>query len=400
MLDQVKNDIKKNYYDTAFHGVDLEARFKEASEKIKTAQSVGQMLGIIAQAVLDLNDSHTFFIPPGRQALTDYGWYMNAIGDRCFVTEVKPGSDAEKKGIKVGDEVLLVDGYAPTRENLWKLNYLYYVLRPQTGMRVGVRSPDGKERELDILAKVVDKRRLDLTSYTDFMQLVRESENAERDRLRSHRTHEAGPELIIWKMPGFNLEPNEVDGLMNKVAGYKTLILDLRGNRGGYELTLQRLLGNVFDRDVTIGEIQRRKETKPLVAKTRGDKVFQGKLIVLVDSNSASSAEIFARMIQLHKRGTVIGDLTAGAVMRARQYQHEVGIDTVAFYGMSVTDADLRMTDGKSLERVGVTPDELKLPTGADLAAKRDPVLAYAASLAGVEIDPAKAGALFPELKK
>jgi hypothetical protein len=40
------------------------------------------------------------------------------------------------------------------------------------------------------------------------------------------------------------------------------------------------------------------------------------------------------------------------------------------------------------------------LPTGTDLAAKSDPVLAYAASKGGVTLDPAKAGALFPELKK
>jgi hypothetical protein len=47
-----------------------------------------------------------------------------------------------------------------------------------------------------------------------------------------------------------------------------------------------------------------------------------------------------------------------------------------------------------------VTPDEIRLPAGADLAAKRDPVLAYAASLAGVKLDAEKAAALFPELKK
>src|SRR6185295_7938024 len=98
-----------------------------------------------------------------------------------------------------------------------------------------------------------------------------------------------------------------------------------------------------------------RKETKPMLAKTRGDRIFKGKLVVLVDSTSGSSAEIFARTMQLEKRGTVIGDRTAGAVMRAIHSEHQLGADTVVFYGVSVTDADLIMSDGKSLERAGVT---------------------------------------------
>jgi C-terminal processing protease CtpA/Prc len=118
--------------------------------------------------------------------------------------------------------------------------------------------------------------------------------------------------------------------------------------------------------------------------------------VVLIDSQSASSSELFARVIQMEKAGTVIGDRSAGAVMRAQGYSYQTGADVVVFYGASITDADLVMTDGQSLEHHGVTPDELLLPTAADLAAKRDPVLARAAALVGVKLDPERAGSMFP----
>src|SRR5207253_1910338 len=100
----------------------------------------------------------------------------------------------------------------------------------------------------------------------------------------------------------------------------KALILDLRGNGGGAEETLLRLIGNFFDHDIKVGDLKSRKEEKPMVAKTRGAAGFSGKLVVLIDSNSGSAAELFARVVQLEKRGAVIGDLSAGAVMLARHY--------------------------------------------------------------------------------
>lgn len=130
MLDALKSDLKKNYYDPELRGIDLEARFKAAEERLKAAQTRDQLVITVAQVMLDMDDSHTFFVPPSRAARVEYGWKMRALGDDCFVTAVKPKSDAEAKGLKVGDRLLAVDGFKPMRDNLWKVYYRYYSLMP------------------------------------------------------------------------------------------------------------------------------------------------------------------------------------------------------------------------------------------------------------------------------
>ena len=55
------------------------------------------------------------------------------------------------------------------------------------------------------------------------------------------------------------------------------------------------------------------------------------------------------------------------------------------------------MPDGFSLEKVGVTPDEVLLPTAADLAASRDPVLARAITLLGGTMTAEQAGKFYPK---
>ncbi len=397
ILDVVHSDIKKNYYDPSFHGIDLETRFKSAEESIKKATTLNEVLGIIAATVMDLKDSHTYFVPPRRTTRVEHGWEMRMIGEKAFIIAVQPGSDGEKKGLQAGDRVISMEGVTVTRQNVRNLQYIFYSLAPRPAMNLQIEKPNGLRRTLNVAARVYEGKlvtNLQIGMASDRMDLIREDENLAR--LYRHRYYEIGDEVMIWKMPQFDLDESEVNQLMDKARKRKALVLDLRGNGGGRISTLLSLIGSLFDHDVKVGELKRRSETKPLIAKGRGKSAFTGSVTVLIDSYSASCSEILARVMQQEKRGLVIGDRSAGLVMIGRPYPHQFGQDLLFKYRMIVTDADLIHPDGKSLENVGVIPDEVMLPTSADLAAGRDPVLAYATKLAGLEFTPEKAGALFP----
>jgi carboxyl-terminal processing protease len=398
MLRAVREDLKKYYYDPTVRGLDLDARFKAAEERVRQAKSNGEVMGVIAQLLIELNDSHTAFVPPRRAARVEYGWQMKPVGEDCYVSAVRPGSDAETQGLKVGDRVVSLDGRPLQRDKVWLAKYLYYSLRPQPGMRLVVQKPDGTQRQSDVRAKLTEYRKVLNFSGDDNGQDIWNEmrDEQDEDRLHRHRYAELGDDVLVWKMPQFDLDEGEVGAAVGKFRGKRALILDLRGNPGGYVKTLEWVAGYFFDHDLKVADLKGRKEMKPQVAKTHGGGGFKGRLVVLIDAESSSAAEIFARLVQLEKRGTVVGDRSSGMVMQSRYYDHQIGIEKVIYYGTSVTNADVIMSDGKSLERVGVTPDELLLPTAADMAAGRDPVLARAAALVGAKLDAEKAGALFP----
>src|SRR5579859_1307851 len=134
VLHNVAGDVRKHYYDPKFHGIDWEAQVKDTKEKIDKAETQNMALAHIAAMLDSLHDSHTFFVPPPRPYLHDYGWRAQMIGSHCYVVRVVPKSDAETQGLKPGDEILAINNFTPTRDNYWKLGYLFNVLRPQPGL--------------------------------------------------------------------------------------------------------------------------------------------------------------------------------------------------------------------------------------------------------------------------
>ena len=393
ILGDVVQDVKSNYYDPKYHGVDLDALYQEAKERVKTAKSYNQALATVAWVLRQLDDSHTYLVPPRRSHKRIYDYRYAMIGDECYIIAVQPGGDAEKKGLKVGDRVLSFNTIVPTHDNLWEINYLFRLLRPQAADELVIQSFDGTQRTL-MLSPKMPAEHYSAPAGIDSSWYDRPPQEF------FYRSHALGNSVIIWNFPTFMVPEEAVDKLVANSADYPAMILDLRGNGGGEELTLLRLIGNVMDHNVIVGKKVMRKANSPSVAKSRNKKAYQGKIIVLVDSRSASASEIFARTMQLEHRATVIGDRTAGSVMEANFFSHRFPATSYSAppdYGAQISHADILMPDGKSLEHTGVIPDIRMVPTRNDLAANRDVVLSYAVSLAGGDLSPEEAGKLFPE---
>jgi C-terminal processing protease CtpA/Prc len=391
MLKQVGSDVRKYYYDPTFHGIDWDAKMRQGSEVVAQTSSIATATLEIAAVLETLDDSHTFFIPPELTLRADYGWQFEMIGERCFVTQVEPDSDAEHKGLNPGDEVLTIEGFAPTRESLWKIEYALNRLRPLLGLRVELREPSGKMRRVDVQARI--QHDVVIPHISDEGEFARDRARELEERLSRPRYVEI-QNVMILKLAKFVARESAIQDLISKARKHSALILDLRGNPGGSESTLLDLLGGVFDKDLKIGDRVTRSKSIPILAKNKHPNIFTGKLIVLIDSRSGSAAELFARVIQIEKRGIVIGDQSSGSVMEAQLYWHHTYRGVV--YGAMVATADILMTDGKSLEHHGVIPEEKVLPTATDLASHRDPVIARAAELAGANLTPQKAGTFFP----
>lgn len=390
LLSEMKGALKQYYYDPKFRGIDINAKFKAAEERIKTLDYNWQVFRVLAQVLLDFNDSHTRFVTPPRTDNFEYGFSVQMIGAKCFVVSVKKGSDAEAKGLRVGDQVLSIGKFAPTRENLWKIMYVLYRLDPIDFVDLKIKSVHGTEKSLTVKAKTMTAKE---------KRQEREKRRNE-EKVKPFKCQEVNAETIACKLYTFLVDKDQVDKMMKQAGRHPKLILDLRGNGGGYVSTEEYLAGYLFDRDVKIADMVRRDKSELRMAKSKKDKSYKGELVVLVDSRSASAAEVVARVVQIEKRGEIVGDVSRGAVMTSVYvpFFSASGIlsDIIFSYvGMNMTIGDVIMSDGSRLEHVGVIPDVTVGPTGLALSQGLDPVLAYAASTLGANLTPEKAGQFY-----
>lgn len=394
MLDALRDELRNRYYDSTFHGLDLDSLHQLVRGRIERADNYSEMLAAIASFMLALDDSHTLFDPPTLRYQAEYGIDWLPVGEDCYITDVKEGSDAETQGIRPGDRLVRINGRPANRRTATVLSYLYYLLRPSTGLLLELER-DGRIVRTQIRSEITElPAQIDLRDPTTRIR-VREQWMGDPP---THITVEVGRDVLVWRMPEFVYDDRHLDGIMGRARRFPWLILDMRGNPGGAVAPLMRLLGRFFGERTVVGFRRRRGREEPIEVRPRRGAAYAGQIVILLDAYSASAAEIAARALQLAGKAVVVGDQSAGQVMESVYREHRVGGATRAImYGARISINEIVMSDGGRLEGVGVTPDHPVLPTPTDLASGWDPQMAFALRLAGIEVTAKQAATIYDE---
>ncbi|MNX77844.1 putative CtpA-like serine protease [compost metagenome] len=161
-----------------------------------------------------------------------------------------------------------------------------------------------------------------------------------------------------------------------KDQGVKSVILDLRGNGGGYLGAAQDVAGLWLDEKVVVSERTGGKTTEEL--KTGKDALLAGiQTVVLVNGGTASASEIVAGALQDYGVATLLGEKTFGK--GSVQQVLDLGAGTV----LKVTIAKWYTPKGNNINKEGIEPDQTVVLGQADASSGNDPQLQAALKLLG-----------------
>ncbi len=387
ILETVSREVEKNFYDSSLRGLNWKQLTDETRQRIEKANSVSEMVTAIFSLVDKLKDSHTVFLPPGRAVRIRFGFEAKAFGDEIRVHELDEKGPAARAGLQRGDRIWTVNNYNADRANFELMMLYFRVLRPAVALEVVYSRGSEPVRSTRIQADVEERAvQTDLTRMENIYQLIREAEEEEEEKYL-YGTYADGQVGYLY-LPYFTAEKTTWNGLADKVKKQRAFIVDLRGNPGGAVDGLTYFVGFFGPETGTMATMMGREKATPMEVKPRKPQL-SGPLFILVDSESASAAEIFAYHFQSTKRAVVIGDRTSARVTAARFYDHKIGTDVVVPYAVQVAVARVVFPGGQELENKGVVPDRLCLPTPEDLKKGDDPCLDLAVKLAQEALEPA-----------
>lgn len=341
----------------------INEKYVGASTTAPTVDDQEKVYGAISGLTSSLGDPYTVFLPPVEAELfaSDIrgnfeGVGMEVLAQNGAVTVISPLKDspAARAGIQAGDKVIGIDNQPTT--NLTTEDAVQ-LIRGEKGTQVSLTIfREGSEEPLEI-------------------KVTRDTINIPTLNTRTTPEGVFVIELYSFSAPSPNLFRSALREFI--LSGSDKLVLDLRGNPGGYlEAAIDMASWFLPASKVIVREdFGGRKDERAY--RSRGYDIFNEGLrfAILVNRGSASASEILAGALQEHGQAVVVGEKTFG-----KGSVQEL-IDLTEDTSIKITVARWLTPNGLSISETGVTPDHVVPYTLADKNAGRDPQMQKAIEL-------------------
>lgn len=216
------------------------------------------------------------------------------IDDRHFVFKVFKNSSSESNGIKVGDEIIAFDNKYLSEDSINEVKNKWFK-----------SSPLGSECLLTV-SRNFGKDTLHITTSKNYINYIEPTPGMMVD------SNTAYIKIDQFSKDSYRTFMDHYERLYNETQ-FRNLIIDLRGNTGGYVQDAINVLNQFFNEKgkLLLTTINRSKEETTYKSTGRSFFKVEG-LYVLIDNHSASASEIVASVIQDWDKGTIIGQESYG----------------------------------------------------------------------------------------
>jgi carboxyl-terminal processing protease len=379
-FDIVWRTVKEKHFDPTFGGVDWDAMREKYQPKVAAAKSDREFYGLLQQMLEELGQSHFAIIPP--EAVVEdkevepvtgtAGIDLRIIDNLVVITSVEPGSGAARAGLRMGFVIKQV-GETPVEKVIER-----FAKSKESPAIVQLRITRS------LLARINGRA----DSSVRIVYLDGKDQTREAEVSRTLLTGDIAPGFANFPPQYTEFEARRLEGgigyirfnifalpLMEKIRpairsmnGAPGIIIDLRGNPGGFGAMSNGMAGLMTTEQTSLGRMRMRTGYMNFPVYPQVDP-FKGKVVILIDGGSASTSEIFAAGMREIGRATVVGETSMGAALPSLFQK----LPTGALFQYAF--ADFKSPKGSAIEGRGVTPDvEVKL-TRAELLKGRDPQL-------------------------
>lgn len=343
---QVWNLTQKQYVDAE--------QLDEKKMVYGATKGLVESLDDVGTAFLDPEETKEFNYASQGKSFEGIGAELGYREKQVIIVTPIEGSPAKSAGVRPGDIILKVDDYS-----LSVTDSVYDVVAK-------IRGEAGTEVKLTVL-HIGDRepveikiKRSQITVPSMNVEFIGKNEDIAHFKVNRF-TEET---LAVWE--------KEWDKSVAKInsKNINKVILDLRGNPGGFFDAAIYAGDDLLDEGFVISQqVDARGEIEKFQS-TKGGNLLNSKIIVLVDTGSASASEILAGALQQAKRAVVMGDKTFGKGTAQRIF------DLTDGSSLHLTTLKWLLPDGKNINKDhSVLPDIEVKRTNEDFEKGVDPQL-------------------------